>query len=159
MGIRASSSHEKTYLAVCILAGAAWAESGSDLFQKALVAERANGKLEDAIKLYRRIAQQYAGDRSLAAKALIQMGQCYEKLGDPQARKVYDRVVRDYADQRYLAAAARTGLVRLGLAPQTAAPDPIKLRHVSYANGLDDVGRVSARRAGISRLSTRATAP
>src|SRR6266536_1107123 len=104
----------KLFMAVWIIAGVAWGESGNDLFQKALVAERANGKLDEAIKLYQRIAQKFASDRSLAAKALLQMGQCYEKLGDAQARKAYDRVVREYADQGEIVAAARSGLGRLG---------------------------------------------
>src|SRR2546428_719626 len=114
---------KKLLTAVLMMAVAAWAESGQDLFQKALVAERANGKLEEAIKLYQRISQKFSSDRSLAAKALMQMGQCYEKLGDAQARKAYDQVVREYADQREVVAAARSGLGRLGSVTETHKPE------------------------------------
>lgn len=52
------------------LAGFA-AETGAELFQRALTEERAAGNLEEAIKLYQRIAKEFASDRALAAKALV----------------------------------------------------------------------------------------
>ena len=53
------------------------AETGAELFQKALTAERAAGNLEEAIKLYQRVAKEFASDRALAAKALVQEARCY----------------------------------------------------------------------------------
>jgi Tol biopolymer transport system component len=88
-------------------------QNGYDLFQKALTKERAEGNLEEAIQLYQQTVQEYADDRSLAAKALLHIGQCYEKLGKTEARKVYERLVRDYADQIDSAAEARKRLVTL----------------------------------------------
>jgi hypothetical protein len=35
------------------------------------------------------------------------MGQCYEKLGDAQARKAYEQVVREFADQKEAVEQAR----------------------------------------------------
>ncbi|MFN7938844.1 MAG: tetratricopeptide repeat protein [Bryobacteraceae bacterium] len=128
---------------ICMIAGLAWAESGPDLFQKALVAERADGKLEEAIKLYQRIAQKFPQDRNLTAKALLQLGQCYEKLGDVQARKAYDRVVREYGDQSEIASAARGGLGRLGAEVGAKQAEGVRLRHVQVADGLEDVGGIS----------------
>ena len=52
------------------------AESGAELFQKAVTEERASGNLEEAIKLYQRIAKEFASDRPLAAKALVQAARC-----------------------------------------------------------------------------------
>jgi Tol biopolymer transport system component len=134
---------KKLLTAVLMMAGAAWAESGQDLFQKALVAERANGKLEEAIKLYQRITQKFASDRSLAAKALLQMGQCYEKLGDTQARKAYDRVVREYPDQAEVVAAARSGLGRLGSGTENHKPDGVNSRRIIVADGVNHNGLMS----------------
>jgi hypothetical protein len=57
------------------------AQTGHDLFQQALVKERADGDLRGAIEIYERIAREFTPDRPLAAKALVQLGQCYEKLG------------------------------------------------------------------------------
>ena len=89
----------KTVLSVVIAIGmlglvssAALAQSGNDLFQQALVKERTEGNMAEAIKLYQTIAQKYGTDRKLAAKALVQMGQCYEKLGSTEARKAYGGV-------------------------------------------------------------------
>ncbi len=86
-------------LIVALVGGVAFAQSGYDLFQKALAKERAEGKLEEAIQLYKQIVREHASDRTLAAKALVQMGRCYEKLGNVEAQKAYERVVREYADQ------------------------------------------------------------
>ena len=83
------------------------AETPQELFQKALVKERSEGKLAEAIQLYRRASEAAGKDRALAAKALVQLGQCYEKMGSTEARKQYDRVIRDYADQKDSVAMAR----------------------------------------------------
>src|SRR5687768_15963200 len=89
------------------------AQSGNDLFQKALAKERAEGQLEPAIQLYEQVVREFAADRPLAAKALLQIGRCYERLGKDGAQKAYDRVVRDYGDQRTMADEARARLAAL----------------------------------------------
>ncbi len=83
------------------------------LMQAANHKQLVEGKLEEAIQIYKRIAQEYASNRALAAKALVQMGQCYEKLGKTEARRAYERVLREYADQNEAAAQARTRLAAL----------------------------------------------
>ena len=110
--------------------GTTLAQNGYDLFQQALVKERAEGNLDEAILLYQRIAQEFAGDRALAAKALVQMGQCYEKLGKAEARKVYERVLRDYADQQEQVAAARTRLAALEEPSTPGEPSGLVVRQV-----------------------------
>ncbi len=102
-----------TTLIVGLSSGTHFAQSGYDLLQKALVKERAEGNLEQAIGLYKRIVQEHASDHALAAKALVEMGQCYEKLGKDEARKAYERVLRDYADQSTEANEARERLAAL----------------------------------------------
>jgi Tol biopolymer transport system component len=91
----------------------ALAQSGHDLFQQALVKERADGDLRGAISLYERIVREFAADRTLAATALVQMGECYEKLGSTEAEKAYRRVLQDFADQDELVRHARTRLAAL----------------------------------------------
>ena len=107
----------KTPIAAMLLlalgATVGWAESGYDLYQKALTKERAEGKITEAIELYKRIVQKFFADRTLAAKTLVQLGRCYEKLGDAEARKAYDRVVREFADQQEPASEARARLLAL----------------------------------------------
>jgi Tol biopolymer transport system component len=83
------------------------------LLQAAIHKEMVDGELEQAIDLYRKIVGTYSGNRPVAAKALLQMGHCYEKLGKEGARSAYERLVRDYADQNEVAAQARTRLAAL----------------------------------------------
>ncbi len=83
------------------------------LMQAAQQKQLVDGQLEEAIQLYKRIVQQYASDRAAAAQALLEMGQCYEKLGNTEARKAYERLLRDYGDQNEAAARARTRLAAL----------------------------------------------
>jgi hypothetical protein len=75
------------------------ADTGAELFQKAVTQERAAGNLEEAIRLYQRVAHDYAKDRALTAKALVAEARCYEKLGQDKAVKLYEQVARDFADQ------------------------------------------------------------
>jgi Tol biopolymer transport system component len=102
-------------MAMAAAAGLAGAplQSGHDLYQQALVKERAEGNLQEAIDLYERIVRDFPDDHTLAAKALVQMGQCYEKLGRGEARKAYERVIRDYADQAEPLQVARARLAAL----------------------------------------------
>jgi Tol biopolymer transport system component len=84
--------------------------------------EVVEGNLKAAIDLYRKIAQ--SGNRPVAARALVRMGQCYEKLGDAnarEARKAYEQVVREFGDQAEMAAEARTRLAALKAVPREAS--------------------------------------
>ena len=72
--------------------GGAALQSGYDLFQKALMLERADGKLQEAIALYQKVVNE-SQDESLAAKAQLQIGVCYEKLGQTEARAAYQKVI------------------------------------------------------------------
>ncbi len=49
------------------------AQSGYDLLQQALVEERSNGQVREAIELYRRIISEHASDRALTATALVRL--------------------------------------------------------------------------------------
>ena len=87
--------------------------SGHATFQQALAKERVDGNLQEAIRLYERVVTEFASDRALAAKALVQVGLCYEKLGRDEAVKAYERLVRDFADQEGAVAHARARLSAL----------------------------------------------
>jgi hypothetical protein len=107
------------------------AESGPELFQKAVTAERAAGNLEQAITLYQRVATEFASDRALAAKALVAEAHCYEKLGQDKSVKIYEQVARDYKDQGepLATASARLAVLRPGAssAPSTMTQRKIEL--------------------------------
>jgi len=108
----------------------ALAQSGHDLFQQALVKERADGDLRGAIGLYERIVGEFSEDRALSAKALVQMGQCYEKLGSTEAEQAYQRVVREFGDQEEPVTEARTRLAALERAARDAEAVSITARRV-----------------------------
>ncbi len=76
-------------------------QNGYDLFQKALAKERAEGNLEEAIALYQKVIVE-SKDESLAAKAQLRIGICFEKLGQEkskQAQEAFRKVVDNYPKQ------------------------------------------------------------
>ena len=105
------------FLSLSFSAVASAQENPNDLFQKALAKERVDGNLEEAIQLFRQVVQQFGNDRPLAAKALVQIGRCYERLGKDEARNAYDRVLRDFSDQAQQVEEARARLASLRVAP------------------------------------------
>jgi tetratricopeptide (TPR) repeat protein len=80
--------------------------------QAAIKKETIDGDLKGAIEQYQRIAQ--STNRAVAAKALLRMGQCHEKLGNAEARTAYQRLVRDFGDQAEIVAQAQVRLAALG---------------------------------------------
>jgi hypothetical protein len=82
-------------------------QSGQDLYQQALVQERAAGNPEAAIQLYKDAARNAGGDRALAAQALLGAARCYELLGQTKAQEIYEDIVHNYPDQQQQAAIAR----------------------------------------------------
>ena len=78
--------------------GSIFPQNGYDLFQKALAKERAEGNLEEAIALYKKVIAE-AKDEALAAKAQLRIGFCYEKLGLSEAQKAFQKVVDNYPSQ------------------------------------------------------------
>jgi Tol biopolymer transport system component len=98
-------------LLLALGAGTALAQSGYDLYQKALVKERAEGNVEEAIRLYQRVVREHAGNRSLAAKAQLRMGTLYERMGrKAEAQQAFLTVVNHYADQTESVQLARVKL-------------------------------------------------
>ncbi len=113
--------------------------------QAAIKKEAVDGDLKGAIEQYRKIAQ--SSNRAVAAKALVHMGQCYEKLGDAEARearKAYERVVREFADQKEAVEQARGRLAAKGR--DARSETGVVARQVSadvnaYPSGLSPDGR------------------
>src|SRR5262245_21219335 len=83
-------------------------QSGENLFQQALQKERADRDIDGAIKIYERIVSEFAANRSLTAKALVQLGLCYEKLGESKSTNYFQQVIAKYSDQPDMVATARS---------------------------------------------------
>src|SRR5688572_7765640 len=84
-------------------------QNGNDLYQQGLARETA-GDIKGAIQIFERIVRDYSSNRTLTAKALVQLGRWSDLLGQDQARKYYERVTQEFAGQKEAAAEARARL-------------------------------------------------
>jgi len=84
------------------------------LLEEAGKKELVDGDLKGAIEIYQKILALEDVPRASVARALLHLGQCYEKLGSTEARKAYERLVREFADQSEETTAARARLAALG---------------------------------------------
>jgi Tol biopolymer transport system component len=119
-------------------------QTGEDLFQKALRLETNEGKWTEAIGLYQAILKQFPENRQLAAEAQFRIGQCYERLGNQEAKNAYQTVVRDYGEQKEIVAKAQarlSGLARPSESP--AEPEGIRIKQVWVRPYMDYLGSVS----------------
>jgi Tol biopolymer transport system component len=101
-------------------------------FREARHKEDVEGDLNGAIKIYESITAS-KGDRKLAAKALVQLGRCYEKQGNVAARHAYERVLRDFSDQGAAVGEARLRLAKINPA---AARTEIVARQLTPSLGI-----------------------
>ena len=109
--------------AAIILAGGLQLGTAQTITAEKLVASARHkasidGDLKAAIELYKQAVGVAGSNRALAADALIAMAECYQKLGDAEARKILEEVIRNYPDQKGAAAVARE---RLGTTSATAS--------------------------------------
>ena len=72
--------------------------------------EEGEGALQEAIDIYSKIVENSSAERSLRAKAQLQIGLCYEKLGKKQATEAYNKVIAQFADQQQTAEIAKARL-------------------------------------------------
>jgi Tol biopolymer transport system component len=119
------------------------AQSGHELFQQALSKERAEGKLPEAIALYQRVVEVASSDHALAARALLQLGRCYEQLGNTEARGAYERLIARYPDQADLVAQAKTRLAALVPTPPSGTPVSMSLQPLPDVNKVGPLLSVS----------------
>jgi len=109
----------------------------------AMEKESVAGDLKAAIEEYRTIAVTYArSNRAVAARALLRLAGCYEKLGREEARKTYQELISGYPDQQEEVKLAQTRLA--ALVPKTAAGSLIVTRQIWSGPEVDFSGRPSA---------------
>jgi Tol biopolymer transport system component len=113
-------------------------------FQSALQKEMVAGDLKAAIEGYHAITTRPGVSRALAAEALLRMAECYQKLGDAQARAIYERLVREFADQPRALSEAKARLASLHApAREKAATHGVSARQVWTGTEVDNSGSVS----------------
>ena len=132
-------------------------QNGNDLYQQGLARETA-GDIKGGIQIFERIVRDFSSNRTLAARALVQLGRWSDVLGQDQARKYYERVTREFADQKDAAAEARA---RLDVLTKVAAPgaSPARRLAVDWANWTRRINseKFDARRAPLAPIQRGAT--
>ena len=118
----------------------AHAQSAADLFQQGLRKERADGDLKSAIAIYQRLIREHPSDRGIVARALIQLGGAFERMGSADARAAYERVLRDYSEQSAEASLARTRLAALTASSRPAARTDPTVRRIWAGADVDVLG-------------------
>ena len=88
-------------------------QSAEQLLQSGLYKEEVQGELKSAIEIYENILNKYLENRSVAAKALLHIGICQEKLGMKPARQYYQDVITKYPEQEDEVAFATERLQKL----------------------------------------------
>jgi len=103
-----------TMAAVLILTAClSFAQTAEELLPKAIQLEEVKGELEKAIDLYQQILENNTTSREVAAKSLLHMGLCYEKLGEEQACSAYKDLIARYPEQKDEVLLAKNRLVSL----------------------------------------------
>ena len=107
----------------CVLLSASslLASSVEETYQAALMQEKGEGNLKEAIRLYKQVVEAHEkgeGDEKMAAQAHLRIGVCQEKLGLAQARQTYEAVRDKYPNQPQVRAEATR---RLGSTHQREA--------------------------------------
>jgi len=124
------------------------AEDPGVLLRAAIEKEEVDGNLQGAIDLYKQIVAKFGDSRAVAAKALLRLGGCYEKLGEQQAglaQKAFERVVADYPDQKEAVGLAKeklTVLLKTQSLKKTGAVG-LSIRQIWSEPGTDAEGSVS----------------
>ena len=125
-------------LAAALLAGAQPKDDAERLLKAAHNTELVDGDLKGAIKQYGEIVAKYTkADRAVVAMALVRMAECYQKMGDAEARKIYEQVVREYGDQKQAVAEARARLGGAAAAQRSTGDRPVWTE--SYVDGFGTI--------------------
>jgi Tol biopolymer transport system component/TolA-binding protein len=83
------------------------------LLSEAIYQEEVDGDLGQAVRSYQFIISNYPDQRNVAARAMLHLGVCYEKLGSEQARQTYQDVISRYSDQADEVVRARERISRI----------------------------------------------
>jgi tetratricopeptide (TPR) repeat protein len=103
-----------TALCAALILPAQKVDSAESLLQAATKKELVDGNLTAAIEGYKKALTAAGSNRAVAAKALLRLGECYEKQGNAEARRAYERLVKEFSDQKEQARDAGARLAAMG---------------------------------------------
>jgi Tol biopolymer transport system component len=126
-------------IAAAALAAPAWGQTvdrAEVALHAAMKKESVDGDLKSAIEQYKKLAQ--GSNKPIAARALVRLGECYEKQGNTDARKTYEQVLSKFGDQTEAVAQARARLAAMG-----GAGSGVMYRQVWAGSKVSTYGTVS----------------
>ena len=127
-----------TLLGLLLTANCVPAGTAQEHYQAALMQEKGEGDLEKAIRLYEQVIGSHEegeeGTDSLAARAMLRIGLCQEKLGLARAGQTYEAVIEEYPEVPQARKEATHNL-RSARRRQDALEERVHLtRYEKYAN-------------------------
>src|SRR4051812_2480497 len=95
--------------------------------------ETVEGDLNTAIAMYRKIADDRSTPPEVAARALVRLGKCYQRLGSTEAGKAFERVLTQFPGQTAPAAEAKQLLAAMQGADAAKADGGLVVRRLQGA--------------------------
>ncbi len=143
---------------ICLAGFPRQKDKAEDLYQEGLMQMEGRGNYKKALEIFGQILKDFPGNRRASAKAQLQTGVCYEKLGRNEAQKAYEQTISKYSDQADLVAEARNRLTALRAAIESGR-GPTARRLLTYLdtdiNDFNDmVPSPDGRRVAYTRLGT-----
>ena len=113
-----------------VIRGVVTQESAKELYEAAVFKKNADGDYQGAIQIFNEILKRFPEDKSIAAKAQLNIGTCYEKLGLKEALKAYQKVIENFPQQHeeVQAAKERVSLLSKALVEEPRKPKFRKIR-------------------------------
>jgi Tol biopolymer transport system component len=145
----------KSFLGVLVLAislgvilAASVQQSAEEMYEAAVLKKDADGDMEGAIKIFREIVERYPDNVEIAAKAQLQIGICYEKLGQKsikEAQAAFQKVLDNYPGQKEAVKRAKEKLSRIlkARAVTEGKDETVKIRQLWAGPSVDLYGKVS----------------
>ena len=118
-------------------------ESAEQFYESALFKKEAEGDLQGAVQLFLKIITDFPENRKIAAKAQLQIGICYEKLGLKQAQKAFQRVITEYAEQHEVVKDARKRLASLASISKDTGPATPAVKSAGITIKKIDINEIS----------------
>jgi hypothetical protein len=115
------------------------AASPSEMLEKGIYTEETKGDIDGAIAIFQQIADEAKTTRTLAAQALLRLGQCYlKKNRTSDANATFEKLIREYPTEKELVAAAKKHLPgELALGPVCWVDGERQTLNLTLANGAD----------------------
>ena len=111
-----------------------------DIYLAGLYAEEVKGDLEKALSCYQQIIRHYSENHMFAARALLHIGLCYEKLGRPnKAFQAYKKIVSEYPEPLEISKLAMDKIARM----EKRAPVNVLAKYYFERTGIDPLSATS----------------